>query len=257
MKTDMHILERLTERYPSLSGISGDIYGMFALLRDGFAAGNKLLVAGNGGSRADADHIAGELMKGFTLARPLSEDRISVLESINAKGKDIAEHLQRGLPSDRSRFGRRSRNGIRKRYSERCGLRIRTAGKRSRQSRRRIPRHIHFGQFAECGKRGDNGEGIRHARCRAHRLKRRRAFRFCRRCRKSPHDGVLRDPGTSSACVSHRMPDVGKRIFRRKEMKILHVCNYYKPHIGGIEQTAEDIVGFSFRPRTKSHLFQS
>ena len=25
-------------------------------------------------------------------------------------------------------------------------------------------------------------------------------------------------------------------------MKILHVCNYYKPHIGGIEQTAEDIV---------------
>ncbi len=98
MKTDMHILERLTERYPSLSGISGDIYGMFALLRDGFAAGNKLLVAGNGGSRADADHIAGELMKGFTLARPLSEDRISVLESINAKGKDIAEHLQRGLP---------------------------------------------------------------------------------------------------------------------------------------------------------------
>lgn len=25
-------------------------------------------------------------------------------------------------------------------------------------------------------------------------------------------------------------------------MKILHVCNYYKPHIGGIEQTAEDVV---------------
>ena len=31
--------------------------------------GGKLLVAGNGGSAADAEHIVGELMKGFKMPR--------------------------------------------------------------------------------------------------------------------------------------------------------------------------------------------
>jgi phosphoheptose isomerase len=36
-----------------------------------YRKGGKVLVCGNGGSAADADHIVGELMKGFLLKRPL------------------------------------------------------------------------------------------------------------------------------------------------------------------------------------------
>ena len=39
-----------------------------------FSTGHKLLVCGNGGSCADAEHIVGELMKGFLKKRPLSGD---------------------------------------------------------------------------------------------------------------------------------------------------------------------------------------
>ena len=64
-------LERLLARYPALSGLRGDILDSFRYLLDGFSRGGKLLVAGNGGSAADAEHIVGELMKGFRLPRPL------------------------------------------------------------------------------------------------------------------------------------------------------------------------------------------
>lgn len=36
---------------------------------ESYENGGKLLVAGNGGSAADAEHIVGELMKGFKLPR--------------------------------------------------------------------------------------------------------------------------------------------------------------------------------------------
>jgi D-sedoheptulose 7-phosphate isomerase len=45
----------------------------FELLRDGYELGGTLLLCGNGGSKADADHIVGELMIGFPLPRKLSE----------------------------------------------------------------------------------------------------------------------------------------------------------------------------------------
>ncbi len=41
------------------------------LLIECFKSCNKLLLCGNGGSAADADHIVGELLKGFTHPRPL------------------------------------------------------------------------------------------------------------------------------------------------------------------------------------------
>ena len=39
-----------------------------------FKNGNKLLIHGNGGSSADCEHIVGELMKGFLIKRPLTEE---------------------------------------------------------------------------------------------------------------------------------------------------------------------------------------
>lgn len=43
-------------------------------------SGGKILLCGNGGSAADAEHIAGELMKGFLLPRPLPEDWLQQAE---------------------------------------------------------------------------------------------------------------------------------------------------------------------------------
>ncbi|GAA3762217.1 hypothetical protein GCM10022270_21260 [Terriglobus aquaticus] len=44
----------------------------FDMLRQAHAADKVLLIAGNGGSAADAEHWAGELLKGFCRTRPLS-----------------------------------------------------------------------------------------------------------------------------------------------------------------------------------------
>lgn len=45
--------------------------------------GGKLLIAGNGGSAADSEHIAGELMKRFKTPRPVKKNlQINLLRLI-------------------------------------------------------------------------------------------------------------------------------------------------------------------------------
>ena len=70
----MDIFEELVETYPALSGCLGEIQAAAGALVDAYRAGGKLLVCGNGGSGADAEHIVGELMKQFILPRPLSRE---------------------------------------------------------------------------------------------------------------------------------------------------------------------------------------
>lgn len=70
-----------------------DLLATFEVLRDGFASGGKLLLCGNGGSGADAEHWAGELLKGFVSKRPLREPLRSQL------GEPLAAKLQGGLPA--------------------------------------------------------------------------------------------------------------------------------------------------------------
>ena len=59
----------LCERYPALESVKEEIVEAYFLLAESYKNGGKLLVAGNGGSAADAEHIVGELMKGFKLPR--------------------------------------------------------------------------------------------------------------------------------------------------------------------------------------------
>ena len=62
--------------------------------------GGKLLVAGNGGSAADAEHIVGELMKGFKLPRKPKADFVEKLVAENHElGSVLAENLQGALPA--------------------------------------------------------------------------------------------------------------------------------------------------------------
>ena len=96
----MYGINELIKRYPDLESCRDDIQRAFDLLKECFESGHKLLIAGNGGSSADADHIAGELMKGFLSKRPLDKEVCDKLMTIDPNnGKLIAENLQKGLPA--------------------------------------------------------------------------------------------------------------------------------------------------------------
>jgi D-sedoheptulose 7-phosphate isomerase len=96
----MDILNVLLGRRPELGVCAEDLRAAFDLLSAGFAGGGKLLVCGNGGSAADAEHIVGELMKGFLLRRPLDARRLAELErSMPEDWRAFAASLQGTLPA--------------------------------------------------------------------------------------------------------------------------------------------------------------
>lgn len=93
-------LDLLIRRYSILSVCREDIAKAYDILETCFAGGNKLLVAGNGGSCADAEHIVGELMKGFKLPRRSTEELAEKLRAVDpVRGEELAEKLQGGLPA--------------------------------------------------------------------------------------------------------------------------------------------------------------
>jgi D-sedoheptulose 7-phosphate isomerase len=97
--THTKILEKLIARHQELAPIGGDILAAYELLADCFQGGGKLLVGGNGGSAADAEHIAGELMKCFEKKRPLSDaERAALLNADAAMGARLADMLVGTLP---------------------------------------------------------------------------------------------------------------------------------------------------------------
>ena len=93
-------IEELIGRYPNLEVCRGSLEAAYKTLEECFAGGGKLLIAGNGGSAADSDHIVGELMKGFVKRRPLSEELKQALAAADpVRGKELAEKLQGSLPA--------------------------------------------------------------------------------------------------------------------------------------------------------------
>lgn len=94
------ILDELLERYPKLEAVKSQIQDAYEMLEDCYENGGKLLAAGNGGSCADAEHIVGELMKGFVKRRPLSEDlRQKLCNEDSESGELLAKSLQGSLPA--------------------------------------------------------------------------------------------------------------------------------------------------------------
>lgn len=89
----------LIHRYPVLSPCADAVRRACIVITECFASGGKVLVAGNGGSAADSDHISGELQKTFVLPRPVSADMAAALKAVNREdGAYLAEVLQSGLP---------------------------------------------------------------------------------------------------------------------------------------------------------------
>lgn len=89
--------EELFHRVPALAPYKEEIRSAFELMAHAFKSGNKLLVCGNGGSCADSEHIAGELMKSFLLKRPIEKDIAEKL-SVYEDGEHIAALLEGALP---------------------------------------------------------------------------------------------------------------------------------------------------------------
>lgn len=77
-KTIRHLQDLLTHR-PELAPLEKEIRAASKLMISTFSSEGKVLICGNGGSAADADHIVGELMKGFYLERRLPETEIARL----------------------------------------------------------------------------------------------------------------------------------------------------------------------------------
>jgi len=93
-------LSKLEQRRPELAACFSGIQEAFTLIRDAFSGGHTLLICGNGGSAADCQHIAGELVKSFEKKRALSEkDRSALLNLDKEKGKYLANQLVEGLPA--------------------------------------------------------------------------------------------------------------------------------------------------------------
>lgn len=96
-KVSKHI-DVLIERYPVLEECRQSIIDAYQVMEDCYSHDGKLLIAGNGGSAADSEHIAGELMKRFETPRPVPEEFAEKLKSIDpVRGEELSKNLERGL----------------------------------------------------------------------------------------------------------------------------------------------------------------
>lgn len=94
------LMYELMERYPKLLPIRKSIEEAYLLLETSYSLNGKLLIAGNGGSCADAEHIVGELMKGFIKPRIISgpfADKLVQADRI--RGEELSKKLQGALPA--------------------------------------------------------------------------------------------------------------------------------------------------------------
>ena len=89
----MDAIEELISDFQSLQRIENEIRQSAETLRDCFKNEGKLLLCGNGGSCADCEHIAGELVKQFSKERPLSPKLAEKL------GPVLSAELHGGLPA--------------------------------------------------------------------------------------------------------------------------------------------------------------
>ena len=98
-KLNKHI-DLLIERYPKLEVCKNDIINAYLVMQECYENGGKVLIAGNGGSAADSEHIVGELMKAFKLPRYLDDEfKERLIKENEELGSVLAENLQGALPT--------------------------------------------------------------------------------------------------------------------------------------------------------------
>jgi D-sedoheptulose 7-phosphate isomerase len=90
------IVDGMVARRPDLEPCVPAVLRLHEALARAYDAGGKLLTCGNGGSCADAMHIAGELCKSFERMRPLEPGFAARLRPL-PHGEELAAHLEAGL----------------------------------------------------------------------------------------------------------------------------------------------------------------
>ena len=98
--SSLNLVNGLITEHPKLESIIESIHQAMALFLDTFQQSGKLLVCGNGGSCSDGEHIVGELMKRFTLPRPIPQSmREQMAEMFGDEGNLLSSSLQGALPA--------------------------------------------------------------------------------------------------------------------------------------------------------------
>ena len=90
-----YIFQRYRDNHAFVAALEPELRETIELLKASYRNGGKLLVCGNGGSSADADHIVGELMKAFRIRRPLDE---KTRAELSGSGQ-LADKLEGALPA--------------------------------------------------------------------------------------------------------------------------------------------------------------
>jgi D-sedoheptulose 7-phosphate isomerase len=89
----MKHIKTTLERYPQLTACENEMEKTVNILLETYRQGGKILLCGNGGSAADCEHIAGELLKGFLSKRTVQK------ETYPALNDQAREKLQSGVPA--------------------------------------------------------------------------------------------------------------------------------------------------------------
>ena len=93
-------MNELIKRYPALEECRDSIEKLLNMMHETYKSGGKILLCGNGGSCADCDHIAGELLKGFMSKRKMNEADTLKFKSVSEGDyMNYAEKLQYGIPA--------------------------------------------------------------------------------------------------------------------------------------------------------------
>lgn len=97
LRLERHI-DLLMDRYPILNRCRQSIIDSYLIMEECYEHDCKLLIAGNGGSAADSEHIAGELMKRFKMSRRVTDEFAEKLKAIDlVRGANLAKNLECGL----------------------------------------------------------------------------------------------------------------------------------------------------------------
>lgn len=95
-KSSEALLDKYKNQHSFVTELETQLRQAISILEESFRSGGKLLICGNGGSCADADHIVGELVKSFRIHRPVDPE---IHQAIAGEDTALSEKLQGGLPA--------------------------------------------------------------------------------------------------------------------------------------------------------------
>jgi D-sedoheptulose 7-phosphate isomerase len=90
-------VEKMLALHAELSTCIGDLVAAYRVIAGSESYGGCLYLCGNGGSMADALHISAELLKSYTLPRPLDAHTRDRIAAAGPDGGRLGSVLERGL----------------------------------------------------------------------------------------------------------------------------------------------------------------